>query len=296
MRKRNTAAFTLVELLVVIGIIAVLIGILLPTLSRARESAKKTVCLSNMRQLSDFFKLYAVSFKDAIPIGFMDQKAFSYLLNWNNSNGTKPSQMGLLVVAGLVKDPKYFYCPSEEREDWKYNPNPDDGTFSKNPWPWKTTSGGPHTALGYMSRPVANWPSHNLGGSSSNTGASYTWKDSGFWLPGDGRGGLAMPRFSRMRSEAVLCDIMEDKESIINRHKKGLNVLYGHGGAHWVDLKVIDKAPWNTFSGSGSGASWSYNIGNNKAWLDDGQWLAVGVRGTPYPPRGGVWFDLDKAE
>ena len=75
--RRSLRAFTLVELLVVIGIIAILIGILLPTLSRAQEAARQTVCLSNMRQLSDYLKLYAVGYKDCIPIGFMDQKAFS---------------------------------------------------------------------------------------------------------------------------------------------------------------------------------------------------------------------------
>ncbi|MEA2707739.1 MAG: hypothetical protein QOF78_340 [Phycisphaerales bacterium] len=294
---RHRKAFTLVELLVVIGIIAILIGMLLPTLSRAQEAARKTVCLSNMRTLSDYLKLYSVSYKDAIPVGFMDQKAFSYLLNWNNPNGTKPSQMGLVIVAGLSKDPKAFFCPAEMRDDYAYAPNPVGG-FSDNPWPFKTTPGGPHTATGYVSRPIANWPSHTPAMTSSNTGGPLkTPADTGFWLPGDGKGGIAMPRFSKLKGQALLADLMEDKTAILQRHKKGLNVLYGHGGAHWVDLKAIDKSPWRTFQGgSPQLPNWSYNVIFNLAWLDDGQWPGVQIPGTKYEAKGGVWYDLDKAD
>jgi prepilin-type N-terminal cleavage/methylation domain-containing protein len=57
--KEPEGGFTLVELLVVIGIIAVLIAVLLPALSKAREQAKVTACLSNIRQLTTGWMMYA---------------------------------------------------------------------------------------------------------------------------------------------------------------------------------------------------------------------------------------------
>src|SRR3954469_17936232 len=82
--ERKHSAFTLVELLVVIGIIALLISILLPSLSKAREEAKRIKCLSNLKQFGNILQMYANSNNGRVPIGYNAQKHEGYMVNAGN--------------------------------------------------------------------------------------------------------------------------------------------------------------------------------------------------------------------
>lgn len=282
--------FTLVELLVVIGIIALLISILLPSLNKARDAAKKTVCLSNMRELGNSFRLYSTAFKDAIPIGYMSEKQFSYVALWHDggtgTNSFKPSQMGLLVMGNVAPTPKVFYCPSED--DPQYTFNSGAGGNAVNAWPYYNSpprpnvigTGRSHCRLGYNARPIADWPTNSVVSSPN---------DVRFWVPvlepkpaaaGDllTKGSFAMPKFSKLKNKAIVADLVMYKPAVIRRHKTGVNVLFANGSAQWVPLKAFDKANWNRIPDQ------AFSTGYNP-WM-----LNTPVTG----PETGLWVDLDK--
>src|SRR5690349_11465 len=80
---RRRLGFTLVELLVVIGIIAVLVSILLPAITKAKEAANRTKCLANLRSIGQMLATYAVSNNDQVPLGASSTTSGGTALNAN---------------------------------------------------------------------------------------------------------------------------------------------------------------------------------------------------------------------
>src|SRR5438094_4924864 len=81
-KTQRFQGFTLVELLVVIGIIAVLVGILLPALTKARRSAATLQCSSNMKQIATAMIMYINAYKGHLPPSQVEVGNPQYVQGW----------------------------------------------------------------------------------------------------------------------------------------------------------------------------------------------------------------------
>ena len=114
--------FTLIELLIVVAILGLLVSILLPSLSKARETAKLAVCISNMSQLSKAYLSYSAGY---------DNKLLSSSSNMNNgipswivhSNWNFDANVMNSPLWPLLQNKEVFRCPNESRANTLTNGN-----------------------------------------------------------------------------------------------------------------------------------------------------------------------------
>jgi prepilin-type N-terminal cleavage/methylation domain-containing protein len=259
--RSRRVGFTLVELLVVIGIIAVLISVLLPTLGRAREAAKRTQCLSNLRQIGTLLNMYANAHKGQVPLGTSSAagsaagEGIAHYLSRSSGKSGLPDQdppkavryvgLGLLLKGGYVKEgwngagARIFYCPTFDGDRYHGFDSVD------NDWPPSSES----TRCTYNCRASTNNPNPLQAGSIGpdmvvwGTGSQKEIFDPLQVNPSSGVTSKTLPgqmfKLARLKDKAIVADVMSSITRVKPAHQKGINVLYANGAAKWQDIGLV---------------------------------------------------------
>ena len=294
---RTSRGFTLVELLVVIGIIALLISILLPSLNKARESARKVACASNQRELSNMLHIYAAEWDNKVVYGNIQEFAFNFVVNFNNGIRT-PSRtsFGLLYEAGLMDSAKAFYCPEEERPVFNYDTEPNPWIFDKPNHPWLTVPGSlRHVRVAYGARPDTDWfyaVADNIPNQKRPGIPMRPFEDLRKTMAGDPV--RAFPTLQEVGNKALLSDIHYAPDQIEARHKDGVNAGYGDGSVRYVKSATFDNEEympdglydlWLTYRGYQSNHA-------NKTYLVENH-DRINTNGAYADQSQGIWIVLD---
>jgi len=210
--------FTLIELLVVIAIIAILAAILFPVFAKAREKARSSSCLSNLRQMGSAIMQYAQDFDEKYPRSYMWANSNSELYWWSD------------LMQPYVRNYQIVSCPSGQ---WAYY-------YNRPPYcqsPLVCSYAMPDMRVDLNNNIIPPVPGSPLA-SVQDPAGTIAFVDS---LSQEIAAG-APPSFSSVRlldytDQGVYCQVAK-------RHNDGFNVCFADGHSKW--LKNSTPGMWTT--------------------------------------------------
>ncbi len=122
--------FTLIELLVVIAIIGILAAMVFPVFARARESARKAVCLSNVKNIALAVQMYLADNNDTLPATEHRSEVVDFMTCVEGATYANPYLRWTLILDEYVKNRDVWRCPSAKLEGGAGNINPGGDWFS----------------------------------------------------------------------------------------------------------------------------------------------------------------------
>ena len=231
---RQTAGFTLIELLVVIAIVSILAAILFPVFARARENARRTSCMSNLKQIGLGMMQYLQDYDERYPFNSQTRTALGPPWTTTLSGADFTSSSSIFwpqIITPYTKNLQIFYCPSGRSKGngiyGHYGANRNtmrDGSATATP-----------VALAAIPSPAGVYALMDAGLYQLNTtdvkgpgaGANY--------LPGTGPGSavnLAAVSFS-----SSISDLESDFKT--GRHFGGVNVMFADGHVKWLQSQTV---------------------------------------------------------
>jgi prepilin-type N-terminal cleavage/methylation domain-containing protein len=248
--KRNkTLGFTLIELLVVISIIALLLSIIMPALSKAKESAKRTICTARQKQWGLAYTLYATDYKDWFPYGswgggfYVQVEAVKYFQN--DKQSAVNTGTGAVTIDQKWWD-TWMGCPSNKYKQAK--------GYVAHFWSGSRTDG---KGVPLVHGEYMYFGGHGNFGVNGEIGGEYDsfgWASSYFL---NGHKPSPKTTVSQASSRVLMCDVavftmfrgqrtsssnpfLKTNHEAPNAKPIGINSLYSDGHVQWL------RDPWNS--------------------------------------------------
>ncbi len=243
---RKKLRFTLIELLIVIAIIAILAGMLLPALNKARDKAQAIKCLANNKQIGSAIVQYTSDYEDWLPTGKFEGNSSM----WKYQLAPYVGMGGLASRGDVIKDKRFgvgsvFSCP-------KFS-----GVGSKFASEFKTYP-GQTGGLGWNDNVSGNFSAKNPANTTQIKISKFKRQISETALVGDTvddsqqiyaeYGHYCILHHIRNAADAAKPDVR-----VCRRHSDGLNIAWADGHASWIRQSVISQ-------GKNGNYAWYYTI------------------------------------